>query len=360
MRAGRRPERRRTGSQEPAQRTACWVVLRVLPTIMARMRIHWRDIDDRLEPTRWDSLLFTVEDAHAPTFAVSVCPPDRLRLSAGETPVLWARVEQDYYGYAYLRKGGHAPLSIVPPIPFALADEIAEQAPEARPQLWARQFATGLSASSASPLHRGEWTLSPRMRWHKGAVLAPGDLDGILAHEQRGDVAWDHHVHPLPLRDMSPSDSGRVKAWRKLARRDALPPVLLHWVSGLVAYVVLDGHDRLLAAKLEGAPAPFLCLDRVAPMERDAEHRQMVLASVAKAFEHAGRTVCESGRESRLFTAGKANRILLDAFTPLLVEQRTMAESTRFDSVRWEAEVREEAMRQGVDASEMVDVRSSS
>lgn len=326
---------------------------------MTDMKIHWRDIDDRLEPGRWDRLHVTVEEAHAPTFAVSVCPPDRLRLSAGDVPVLWARIEEDYYGYEYLRKGGDASWSIVPPISFQVTDEIASHPPEARARAWAKRFAAWLSASAYSPLHAGEWTLSPRMRWHAGALLLPGDLDGIFAHESRGYVAWDHIVHPLPLRDVSPSDDGRVKAWRKLARRGELPPILLQWISGLVAYVVLDGHDRLLAAKLEGKPAPFLCLDRVSTMARDDGHRQMVLDAVDKAFEHSARASHAPGHASRMFTPEKANRIFLDAFMPHQIPQPTVAGSVRFDPVRWDAEVRSEATRQGVDVTEMLDVQAS-
>ena len=48
----------------------------------------------------------------------------------------------------------------------------------------------------------------------------------------------------IPLREPSPADAARVKAWRKHARENTLPPVLLWWVTGLEAYVILDGHDR--------------------------------------------------------------------------------------------------------------------
>lgn len=318
------------------------------------MQIHWRDIDDRLQPGLWDSLLISVDREGPPGLAVSICPPDRLRVSAGETPVLWARIEEDHYGYEFLRKGGDASWAIIPPIPFALAHGVADLAPEARVRRWAREYATWLSVSSCSPLGRGDWTLAPRMRWHQGAMLAMDDLAGIRAHEIRGHVAWDHHVHPLPLRGMSPADSGRVKAWRKLARRGALPPVLLQWISGLVAHVVLDGHDRLFAAQLEGRPAPFLCLERVATSHRDEEHRRLVLDAVGKASEHSARAGHPPGHASRTFTPAKANRILLDAFMPLLVEQPTVAGSNRLDAASWDAEVRAEAMRQGVDATEML------
>lgn len=44
----------------------------------------------------------------------------------------------------------------------------------------------------------------------------------------------------------------------------------------------------------------------------------------------------------------------IDAFMPLLVEQPTVAGSNRLDPACWDAEVRAEAIRQGVDATEML------
>uniref|UniRef100_A0A7S3DUN3 Uncharacterized protein n=1 Tax=Entomoneis paludosa TaxID=265537 RepID=A0A7S3DUN3_9STRA len=46
-----------------------------------------------------------------------------------------------------------------------------------------------------------------------------------------------------------------------------LPPLLLYWFSGLDAYLILDGHDRLLAACLEPSVPNIhvICLDAVEP-----------------------------------------------------------------------------------------------
>ena len=67
----------------------------------------------------------------------------------------------------------------------------------------------------------------------------------------------------MALRDPSAEDSGRVKAWRKVAREGLLPPALLYFVSGLDSWLVLDGHDRLLAARLEGVAPTALTLSSV-------------------------------------------------------------------------------------------------
>jgi hypothetical protein len=51
-----------------------------------------------------------------------------------------------------------------------------------------------------------------------------------------------------------------VKSWRKRARDGTLPPALLLYVDILEKWLVLDGHDRVHAALLEGVEPPLLGL----------------------------------------------------------------------------------------------------
>lgn len=324
------------------------------------MKMHWRDIDKRLEPGTWERLCFSVSERLAAGFAVSVCRPSCIRLSIGDLPVLWARVGDDYYGYEVLRARTAESRGIVPPIPFGVADEIAAQAPDSAMRSWARHFAQALAESPNSPLSDGEWSMHAGVDWGEHSTLSARDIAGILTHESREYVDWDHvEVRPLPLRDMSPENSGRVKAWRKLARRDELPPVLLYWISGLVASVVLDGHDRLLAAHLEGKPIRALTLGRFYETSRQAEAQQTIWQAVGMAFEHWDRTE-NHPQGDRRFGAEKANRILLDAFTPYRMQGPTIATQLDGGYERWQAEVRAEARHQGVDLDGLVDDIGSS
>jgi hypothetical protein len=88
----------------------------------------------------------------------------------------------------------------------------------------------------------------------------------LLLVENPGEVDWIARQggwQVLPLRRLSDVADGRVKAYRKQARVGVLPPVLLWWISGLDCYVILDGHDRILAAIAENLEPPFIALSNV-------------------------------------------------------------------------------------------------
>jgi hypothetical protein len=225
---------------------------------MSVMHLHWRDIDDRTHPGKWDGLLLTVAGRASGAFEVAIYPPMRcMRLSIANEPLLWAMVEGCRYGCVLLGAERRESLGVIPPIPFVDIDGMGRPGMHSWYSGWAKYFALRLRDSSRSPLHTGLWMMQPM--FGAGGVIPAVYVDAMLNPDRRRYVVWfDGDSGPLPLRDLSNPDNGRVKAWRKKAREGTLPPVLLYYVSGLAEYVLLDGHDRLLAAHLEGAPAPAL------------------------------------------------------------------------------------------------------
>ncbi|GHB07414.1 hypothetical protein GCM10010330_71950 [Streptomyces tendae] len=126
---------------------------------------------------------------------------------------------------------------------------------------WRHRCARWLEDTPHGPLHDGRWSLTAR------ASFAPGiwteDFvrdwpDAIL--ELLCGGGW-HGV--LPLRPLSPPDAPRVKAYRKHARDGTVAPVLLWWVSFLDGWLILDGHDRAVAALAEGTEPPCVVLARL-------------------------------------------------------------------------------------------------
>lgn len=136
---------------------------------------------------------------------------------------------------------------------------------------WPHQYARWMEESPAHPVHDGRWHLSPR------AAFAPGIWTEDLVRDWPGGSlelycggGW-HGV--LPLRRLSPPDAPRVKAYRKHVREGTLAPVLLWWVTFLDGWLILDGHDRAVAALAEGGEPPCLELIR---LTGDEEWRRTV------------------------------------------------------------------------------------
>jgi hypothetical protein len=137
---------------------------------------------------------------------------------------------------------------------------------------WVHQYARWLERADGSPLYDGRWELSARTAfplpvWTCDLVR---DWPGGLLELYCGG-GW-HGV--LPLRRLSAPGAARVKAYRKHAREGTLAPVLLWWVPFLDGWVILDGHDRAVAALAEGGTPECVVLTRLRDEElwrREAE-----------------------------------------------------------------------------------------
>jgi hypothetical protein len=103
-------------------------------------------------------------------------------------------------------------------------------------------------------------------------------------------------------------------------RDGTLPPVLVQYISGLDMFVVLDGHDRLRAALLEGSTPPLLVLWRVRahPISPDRERQAAVLREVERKRLLRGEAErpLDVEAENRLLIAMFDDRDGLSATTP--------------------------------------------
>ncbi|MFF5971037.1 hypothetical protein ACFY7C_05860 [Streptomyces sp. NPDC012769] len=191
----------------------------------------------------------------------------RLVLVQGGRPVLFARQRATHRGVHYARTGEYrSPLA---PGRADTARAVAAFAPagsDAWTERWAAHAAAELRGAAEGPLHEGDWNLG---------AMTPGwfvdrNWAKLPAHDpDRGHLTWFGYGDPdedardlLPLRALSAPDAARVKAYRRQYREGVLPPVLLWWVSGLNSPVVLDGHDRLVAALAEGGRPAVLLVSR--------------------------------------------------------------------------------------------------
>jgi hypothetical protein len=189
-----------------------------------------------------------------------------VRLVIDDRTLAWARAEPWRSRFAWASMPCTS-LAVVEPIR-------ASEARATPPIAWPRAMAERLVRSPRTWLRAGTWTV--RTEPVSGLVDA---LDARAAFVERHGVNGSGRV--IALRPPSQPENARVKSYRKHARDGTLPPVLLGWVSVIDAYVVLDGHDRLLAARLEHVVPDALVLagvredrERWPDIDRDRVRRE--------------------------------------------------------------------------------------
>jgi len=289
--------------------------------------------------------------------------PRRVRITLGGEPLVWAHIHRHYRGLWRLLSGRSSSLGIVRPLRMAeIAGVEAPPGSDAWWREWSRVFARELVASAGSPLFPGRWALTPARAADAPSITAAAwgasitewsrfeRIEGVRACLDAPSLAWESwwtngSGAVLRMRAKSPVEGGRVKALRKRAREGRLPPILVYYVSGLDMYLLLDGHERLLAGALEGAPAAFLALwpARATPRRPDPERQEAVVREILRK-----RGLPRSPR-GRALDSEAENRLLIGAFddAPYL-SARTRAYRLAGGVARWEDEA---ARRSGLPKS---------
>ncbi|MCC6808214.1 MAG: hypothetical protein IT381_12385 [Deltaproteobacteria bacterium] len=188
-----------------------------------------------------------------------------LRLAIAGEARMWFRIDDWWSAVTMARADGE--VAIVDPIRAATVRETKD---------WLRYFADALIRSPRTPLHQGTFWLTPLVETKRHKRLPPyvKPLTDVGRTFARGREVWEpkHYGAIWPLRSASNNDSGRVKMWRKHARAGTLPPILLLLVSPIEGYILLDGHDRLLAALLEHKRPGAIALAHLSDDARNAGH----------------------------------------------------------------------------------------
>ena len=246
--------------------------------------------DSRNDLDQWQGLLMSVQTTHKPALILQSGRGCRTKLSVGGQTLFWAEIEDGYSGVNLWRAlPRSADVALLPHIDSAQVQAQKHLSPLERRQFWAKWFARGLMESPHTPLAQGLWALEYSDRDdertytpHRGLQRHWRNLydDKRQAAEFFGsplfyiDWAMCGNGSFIPLfaapfdLSMDVAESGRVKYWCKVARDmqatdqgGTLPPLLLWFISGLDAFVLLDGHDRLYASLLTGIEPEYLILD---------------------------------------------------------------------------------------------------
>jgi len=260
-----------------------------------------------------------------PSLHFEATPPYLLRLSSGGQPLFWCRIDDMWGACTFLRGSGSAPWGLPALSASEVRDVPHEPGTERWWEAWTWRLGRTLVEAQHSVLHSGSWCLRPlqAIRGQEAGFystcprswgtherpIPPHSLESVLRFEsfQVEDWHWGEDTVKrgavVPLRAPSPAEDGRVKSWRKRARDGTLPPALLLYVDILEKWLVLDGHDRLHAALLEGVAPPLLGLWPV--VEDDSPWTD---------WEREG-AVIAAGFQLRAGAIDKANRTLLRHFS---------------------------------------------
>lgn len=214
-----------------------------------------------------------------PLWRIEIASPAYLRMQAGERPILWARRVDRGFWILTADEAKLEQTSALPPLRASDVRSIKHEpgSPDWY-RAWSRRFGQMLLNSPCSPLHPGVWELKPCEAVDStGRSAAPVEATAEQAAPRVYGLHKTLNCPPLmlqgwfdsefvcPLRTRKPSSEpeDRVKVWRKHVRDGSLPPILLWFVSPLDQWVVLDGHDRLLAASLEGVMPPLISIGAI-------------------------------------------------------------------------------------------------
>lgn len=244
-------------------------------------------------------LEWTESQGSIPALRARLAPRGRVLIESGDVPLLVGRVDVGWEDASLLYAPHGRPMDILPPWTAGECRRIG-----ADTQQWFWTIQRRLQLSPRSPLHRGSWSLSdhpapwaaPIFRQHVRDWL----IDELVEQETEPDGSLTAYINYfrqppggaaalIPLRRLSSPDAPRVKAHRRLAREGLLAPVTLLRMSGLGGHVILDGHDRLVAAMAEDTVPRFACLSR-----SDAGRDERASSDAVAAYESAMASIAKA------------------------------------------------------------------
>lgn len=291
----------------------------------------WHDLEDL--QGEWAALRFIVnaDSIRRPDLYLRTGTNARMTLVFNDYPLFWATLTRGHYG-AWLVRNAMAPpelSALIPAIASAQVERFSGLSAVESIKGWCRYFVECLNASGF--LHSGEWlaqALLPNVdnkliggqpdtaRWRFATRGNEKDRlpdwrlsgDALVKAIETGPVQWIDfsaaRETPVVLHDVDPH-AGRLKWWRKKAREGTLPPILLWYVAGIDALVVIDGHYRLRAAIMENSAPRFvvICASQTQAIAHCPDVQQRVLASLTRQIP----------RKPARDTA-TVNRVLVQAF----------------------------------------------
>jgi len=234
------------------------------------MRLYYKSITN--EASQWLGHEITVQEMQVlkPKLHLQACGRGFFKLCYGEKTVFWAKQCRCHYGVAILKTFDYE--SILSPIRSSEVEKRKGLSQAEALESWSSYFIKDLEQKANELLYGGEWLISayvytPKSKrytqLHKSSSCICG-VEESLKETTFQQIDWfmGDNLNLVNLKRVNEHD-GRLKWWRKKARENELPPVVLLYISGLDHYIILDGHYRLKASYDEGVKVDILVLSSI-------------------------------------------------------------------------------------------------
>ncbi|MDH5728650.1 MAG: hypothetical protein OEZ58_06645 [Gammaproteobacteria bacterium] len=285
------------------------------------MKIYWKDIDESGDS--WAGLAVNVQSTTKPLFHLQTGVNSRIRMSVGKTTVFWATLARDYGGVWVIKslEENRADCAPVKPITSSDIEARANLTELESLRSWACFFAVELSQNSASFLYDGLWLFSAyipseKKDWSyvpigKSRYIGKSSVYGVKEAITDEEIVWIdwwfNGSNELVSIRIPNEESGRVKWWRKKVKEKKLPPILVWYLNCLDAYIIVDGHERLLASVLENVPPPIIVVYSAEEMDvsMDKKVQERIVAALSNR---------DSTDKRKPMPVERINEVLIQAF----------------------------------------------
>lgn len=310
------------------------------------MKSNWKDIEEY--PGNWNGLLLNVETDNRPGFHLESGDNARIKLMNQNSVVFWATIESRYYG-VWLLKSLNEKVQLdlfpIPPISSETITKSEKLIKDRKYRFWCKFFADELLKSKSTFLYSGLWLFRPiriqetscQNEIQDDAIFERFFISNYKNMLNQKEIYWIDwwliggkdliSTKPQPNLQM-----GRLKWWRKIAKEQKLPPILIWYLNCLDAFIIIDGHLRLTAALLENIVPDFILAYSVNSevIVKDKKRQDKIVNSMTNRLKMKSMSV------------DKINSILIEAFDERAhLKAVTVSQALPNMEVEWEKEIKE-------------------
>ena len=288
------------------------------------MHSYWKDLEN--PDGTWSGLAIQLSSGTPvkPVMRLQTGADGRIKLINSDHPVFWATMTR-YYSGVWLIKSFYETTLEEMPIPPIRSSDIESRkvlTGDNKLKAWSRYFIQQLTTSKASFLYPGLWmcsafvcdSTSGEWCYHSVDTIQNHDCRAIyqvkqaLREDQPEWIDWGiNGSYDLISLKQPDQHDGRLKWWRKKAKENSLPPILIWYLRCLDSYIIIDGHYRLQAAYLENTPPELMVLYSAEEINvtQDESAQRSIIQSLSQT---------STSKRRKPISVDRMNDILIQAF----------------------------------------------